>query len=163
MLDKIKKVNLNNFFVKLYVVISFIYLIVKIIMALIEDEVLSDVFLINFASIIFCFIDDVRLFFGSMFYGVGIISIPLIIHFGIFFYHKLEELEELIIKKFYNKHLENLCIIIFPVFTILIYILSKVSNTIFPLCIIEGFSISGILFMIIKLCKKFKNAPVINK
>lgn len=156
MINKIKKIDINSFFVKLYVVISFIYLIVKIIMALIEDEVLSDVFLINFASIIFCFIDDVRNFFGSMFYGVGIISIPLIIHFGIFFYHKLEELEKLIIKKFNNKCLENLCIIFFPIFTILIYILSKVSNTIFPLCIIEGFSISGILFVISKLYKKFR-------
>ena len=155
MINKIKKIDINSFFVKLYVVISFIYLIVKIIMALIEDEVLSDVFLINFASIIFCFIDDVRNFFGSMFYGVGIISISLIIHFGIFFYHKLEELEELIIKKFNNKCLENLCIIFFPIFTILVYILSKISNTIFPLCIIEGFSISGILFVISKLYKKF--------
>ena len=97
MINKIKKIDINSFFVKLYAVISFIYLIIKIIMALIEDEVLSDVFLINFASIIFCFIDDVRNFFGSMFYGVGIISISLIIHFGIFFYHKLEELEEKIL------------------------------------------------------------------
>ena len=158
MLDKIKKINIDSFFVKLYVVISLIYLIVKMIIAYIDDEVLLDTFLIYFGSISFALISDIRNYFGSMFYGIGILSIPLILHFGILFYHLLENLYDYLLKNvtFDSRYIEYICMVSFPVLTILIYVIARCTSFILPLCIVEGFSTSGVLFLISKVYKKVK-------
>lgn len=144
-IDNVKNLIIKkNLFLKLYVIAAIITLIIKLVFAIIDEDIILEVLRINVTNLIFASLYNARFFIVEV-ESVGPIAIFLILHIGAMFSVKLTKIEFLKSKIFY---------ILVPIFGILLYFfIHFIVGAVLPFSIYEGLLCGTILFPIAKILK----------
>lgn len=143
MKEKIRKIFCDKYiFLKLYIIVSVIMIVYRLIWAIIDEEVLLDNLRVNFQNYLFGSLFYVEHYLIVTFESVGPAAILLILHFGLLIEEKICE----VVKT------STLSIIIMPIVGVVFYIVFRILfDCALPFSLMEGIAFAMIFYTIDKM------------
>lgn len=138
----IKNIKFNkNVFLYLYIVCAVVMIIFRLVMGVIDEDILSEVFLLNFKAYLFASFEYVESYLMAPFDGIGFFIIPLVLFLGL-------SIRELLIKMFMKDGLKfNISHVIIPIVGIASYFVFRILlKTTMPFSLLEAMLFASITY-----------------